>query len=119
MLYTIHSNIFDSLAAMTQSYKPYLGLPARLSQVWLNRWTVLLALIFFQLLSASISLKNDLDGAKREALAACTSVEKTSSVLASLPHYMAGGMNAMTAKGIEASVSALGTTYHPFSRSTN
>jgi|SRR5579859_1179933 hypothetical protein len=104
---------------MTQSYKPYLGLPARLSQVWLNRWTALLALVFFQLLSVSISLKNDLDGAKREALAACTSLEKTSSFLASLPHYMAGGLNAMTTKGIEASVSALGTTYSHFSRLPN
>jgi hypothetical protein len=104
---------------MTQSYKPYLGLPARLSQVWLNRWTAFLALIFFQLLSASISLRNDLDGAKQEALAACTSLEKTGSVLASLPHYMAGGMNAMTTKGIEASVSALGTTYFRLCRLPN
>lgn len=95
---------------MIQNYKPYLGLPARLSQVWLNRWTLLLVLVFFQLLSTAISLKNDLDGAKREALAACTTLEKTSSVLASVPHYMAGGMNAMTTKGIEASVAALGTT---------
>jgi hypothetical protein len=96
--------------AMPHSYKPYLGLPARLSQIWLNRWTLLLVLVFFHLLATSISLKNDLDDAKREALAACTALEQTSSVIASLPRYMAGGMNAMTTKGIEASVSALGTT---------
>jgi hypothetical protein len=102
--------ISNTRTAMTHGYKPYLGLPARLSQIWINRWTLLLVLVFFQLLSTAISLKNDLDGAKREALAACTALEQTSSVLASLPHYMAGGMNAMTTKGIEASVSALGTT---------
>lgn len=92
------------------NYRPYIGLPARLSQVWLNRWTLLLALIFVQLLSTASFLKNDIESARREALAACVALEQTSSVLASLPHYMALGMNTMTTKGIEASVSALATT---------
>lgn len=90
--------------------RPYLGLPARLSQVWLNRWTVLLVLVFVQLLSTARFLKSDLEGARREALAACVALEQTSSVLASLPHYMAIGLNTMTTKGIEGSVSALATT---------
>ena len=96
---------------MQTEVKPYLGLPARLSQVWLNRWTLLLFLVFVQLLSTAILLKSDIDGAKREALAACVALERTSSVFASIPHFMATGMNALTARGIEASVSALGTTY--------
>lgn len=95
----------------TNTYRPYLGLPARLSQIWLNRWTLLLALIFFQLLFTAKLLKADLESAKREALAACVALEDTSSVFASLPHYMALGMNTMTTKGIEASISALATTY--------
>lgn len=90
--------------------RPYLGLPARLSQVWLNRWTLLLVLIFVQLLSTARFLKSDLESARREALAACVALEQTSSVLASLPHFMAVGLNTMTNRGIEASVSALATT---------
>ena len=95
---------------MSTEYRPYLGLPARLSQVWLNRWTFLLVLIFVQLVSTAISLKSDLANARLQALAACTALERTGSVLASLPHFMAQGMNDLTAKGLEASVSALGTT---------
>jgi hypothetical protein len=59
-------------------------------------------------------MKSDLQNAQREVLAACVALEQTSSALASLPHYMAIGLNTMTTKGIEASMSALATTYFPF-----
>jgi hypothetical protein len=95
---------------MSTEYRPYLGLPARLSQIWLNRWSFLLVLISVQLISTAISLKTDLANAKQQALVACTALERTGSVLASLPHYMSQGMNELTAKGMEASVDALGTT---------
>lgn len=68
-------------------------------------------LIFVQLLLVANFLKGDLESARREALSACLALEQTSSVVASLPHYMAIGLNTMTTKGIEASVSALATTY--------
>lgn len=62
------------------------------------------------LLSTSVLLKSDLESARREALAACIALEQTSSVLASLPHFMALGLNTMTSKGIDASISALAET---------
>jgi len=92
------------------NYRPYLGLPARLSQIWLNRWTLLLFLIFAHLLITLTLLKNDLANAKRDALAACSALEQAGSIFASVPHYMANGLNKLTAQGVEASVSALGTT---------
>jgi len=95
---------------MAEDCRPYLGLTARLSQVWLNRWTILLFIVLVHLLSVATLLKNDIATAQREALAACITLEKTGSMLASLPHFMASGMNSLTAKGIEASVTALGTT---------
>jgi len=91
--------------------RPYLGLPARLSQVWLNRWTLLFILIFVQLLSTATFLKSDIQNAQRDALAACSALEQSASVVASLPHFMAQGLNAMTEKGIEGGVSALAKTY--------
>jgi len=103
---------------MGQDFRPYLELPARLSQVWLNRWTILLFLIFVHLLSVSSSLKGDIENARKEALTACLTLEKTGSVLASLPHFASYGLNALTSKGIEASVSALASTYGPRMKTT-
>ena len=94
--------------------RPYLGLAARLSQIWLNRWTLLLLVIFVHLLLTTTLIKKDLQSAQTEALAACLALEQTGSAFASLPHFMALGMNTMTQKGIEASVSALATTYSVF-----
>src|SRR4051812_18981515 len=52
-------------------YTPYLGLRARLSQVWINRWTILLILIICRLLLSLKSVDSDIASAKREALSAC------------------------------------------------
>lgn len=88
---------------------PYLGLSARLSQVWINQWTVLLILVLVRVL-ISIDSSNDLiTDARGEALSACTSVEKVGSAFASMPHYMSQGINSMTASGITKAVNGLQT----------
>lgn len=89
---------------------PYLGSRSRLSQVWFNRWTVLLALIIVKIILSTQSLDNDINSAQREALSACTSVERAGSAMASMPHYMSQGVNEITATAIEASVRALHQT---------
>ncbi|PGG98636.1 hypothetical protein AJ79_08791 [Helicocarpus griseus UAMH5409] len=86
---------------------PYLGLRSRLSQVWINRWTILLLLILARLLIAIGSLDGNLASAKREALSACTNVESMGSAMASMPHYMSRGVNEMTATGVEKAVNGL------------
>ncbi|TID24374.1 putative pheromone-regulated multispanning membrane protein [Venturia nashicola] len=86
---------------------PYLGLRARLSQVWINRWTVLLLLVLVRLLLAIASTDNGLASARREALSACTSVEQVGSAMASMPHYMSTGVNKMTGKSITKAVNGL------------
>ncbi|KAL2071282.1 hypothetical protein VTL71DRAFT_12517 [Oculimacula yallundae] len=91
----------------TPYYTPYLGLRARLSQVWINRWTVLLLLIVCRLLLATKDLDNDISNAKSEALSACTSVEKVGSAMASMPHYLSGGVNALAADGVTSAVNGL------------
>lgn len=89
------------------SITPYLGLRARLSQVWINRWTILLLLVLARCLIAVSGINNDLDSARREALSACSSVESVGSAMASMPHYMAGGVNELTASGVEKAVNGL------------
>ncbi|KAK5309235.1 plasma membrane fusion protein prm1 [Exophiala xenobiotica] len=89
------------------SVTPYLGLRARLSQVWINRWTILLLLVLARTLIAIRDLDGNLSSARREALSACSSVEDMGSAMASMPHYMSQGVNELTASGIERSVNGL------------
>lgn len=89
------------------SVTPYLGLQARLSQVWINRWTILLLLVLARTLITIHDLNGNLSSARREALSACSSVEDMGSALASMPHYMSQGVNELTASGIERAVSGL------------
>ncbi|TGZ79802.1 hypothetical protein EX30DRAFT_333018 [Ascodesmis nigricans] len=94
----------------TGDLKPYLGLQARLSQIWFNRWTLLLFLVLVRVLLSSQSLNSDLNSAQDKALSACTSVESMGTAMASMPHYMSSGVNEIAASGIEAAVAALEKT---------
>lgn len=102
-----HDNSSPPPATTLPTHTPYLGLQARLSQVWINRWTVLLALIICRLLLATKDIIYDVARAKEEALAACTSVENVGSAMASMPHYMSEGVNALAADGVTQAVGAL------------
>jgi hypothetical protein len=88
---------------------PYLGLRARLSQVWINRWTVLLLLVLVRVLFAIANAGDLLSDARAEALSVCSDVEKVGSTLASIPYYASQGFNQMTASGIEKAVGGLHT----------
>lgn len=89
------------------SITPYLGLRSRLSQVWINRWTILLLLVLARVLIAISGMNNDLASARREALSACSGVEDMGSAMASMPHYMSQGVNELAATGVEKAVNGL------------
>jgi hypothetical protein len=89
--------------------KPYINSKARLSQIWINRWTVLVLLVLVRCFFASASVLSNLKRARAEALKACTEVESVGSSMASMPHYMAAGVNDMTAVGVEKAVDGLVT----------
>lgn len=89
------------------SETPYLGLRARLSQVWINRWTILILLVLARTLLAIQGIDDRIASAKREALSACSDVEAMGSAMASMPHYMSTGVNRLTAAGIDKSVDGL------------
>jgi hypothetical protein len=86
---------------------PYLGLRARLSQTWINRWTILLLLVLIRTLFAIASLDDNLGSARRQALSACTAVENAGSAMASMPYYMSKGVNELTVKGVEKAINGL------------
>ena len=72
---------------------PYLGLKSRLSQVWINPWTFLILLILIRVLLAIGDILSDVAIAKTSALSACSAVESAGNDLASMPYYMAEGLN--------------------------
>lgn len=86
---------------------PYLGLRARLSQIWFNRWTVLLLLVLARVLIGLASLNDQIADAKTKALSACTKVEDIGSAMASMPHYLSVGVNSLAADGISKSIHAM------------
>lgn len=89
------------------SARPYLGLRARLSQIWINRWTVLVILILCRILLATRDLEYSFQRARQEALEACSSVESVGSAMASMPHYLSKGVNALTADSITKSINGI------------
>lgn len=93
----------DSAGSIT----PYLGLRSRLSQVWVNRWTILLILVLVRVLILLASLNDDLGDAKTKALSACTKVEDIGSAMASMPHYLSVGVNDLAANGISKAVNGM------------
>ncbi|KAF4125931.1 plasma membrane fusion [Geosmithia morbida] len=88
---------------------PYIGLRSRLSQIWINRWTVLLLLVLVRVLLLVVQLNDNVGDAKIQALSACSKVEDVGSSMASMPHYLSVGVNDLAATGIEKSVHAMVT----------
>lgn len=86
---------------------PWLGLRSRISQVPVNRWTVLLLLVLARLLISLDGLNTNLVAAKTRAVSACTKLEDIGGSMASMPHYLSAGVNRMAADGITKAVQGL------------
>lgn len=104
---SIIRRIQQARATTSPHITPYLGLRARLSQIWLNRWTILLLLVLVRLVILVGQLHDNVGDAEEKALSACTKVEDIGSAMASMPHYLSLGVNDMAATGIETAVSAM------------
>ncbi|UNI19754.1 plasma membrane fusion protein prm1 [Purpureocillium takamizusanense] len=91
-------------ATTSSSITPYLNLPSRLSQIWINRWTILLLLVLVRVVILIAQLNDNVGDAKTKALSACTKVEDIGSAMASMPHYLSVGVNDLAAGGIEKAV---------------
>ncbi|KAI0914603.1 hypothetical protein F4824DRAFT_496403 [Ustulina deusta] len=102
-------NIALTRPQSSKQITPYLGLRSRLSQVWFNKWTVLILLVLANFLFTIGSLNDNLADAKVKALSACSKVEDVGSAFASMPHYLSVGVNQLTASSITDAVQALMT----------
>lgn len=70
---------------------PYVGLRSRLTQIPINRWTILLILVLARLIILFEGLNTNLASAQDEAASACLKVEEIGSVMVSMPHYLSIG----------------------------
>ncbi|ODV97988.1 hypothetical protein PACTADRAFT_480 [Pachysolen tannophilus NRRL Y-2460] len=87
--------------------KPYLQIWDRLSQVWLNKWSLLLVLIILKLIFYKKSLVSALQIAEIHTISTCSSIDQFSSIVSSLPHYMAKASNQIILKTIQDSENGL------------
>lgn len=85
----------------------YIGLGARLSQVWLNQYTIIIILVLVKILLFKDSLSYALKSAEKHTMSTCESTEDVVSQTMSLPHYMAQSANELVTLGVEHSISAL------------
>ncbi|KAM3512775.1 hypothetical protein MY11210_003560 [Beauveria gryllotalpidicola] len=99
-----HSKHHDTRPVSHSQITPYLGIRSRMSQIWLNRWTILLLLVLVRVVLLTTSLNDKVSDAKIKALAACSKVEDVGSAMASMPHYLSAGVNTMVAKGMQEAV---------------
>ncbi|SCU95726.1 LAFA_0G01904g1_1 [Lachancea sp. 'fantastica'] len=87
--------------------KPYLQLRGRISQVWLNQYTLLLVLTIVKLTLFSVSLNNAINTSKTYALSSCNSIDALYSEFKdSAPKYMCQFGNYLVEQSITQSVKA-------------
>lgn len=86
---------------------PHLQLAARLSQIWLNQWTILLILVLVRLLFAARTVRQNINSGLADLTVACRELQVASSTAVSMPHYLAQGTNSLIKHSIDGSVSGL------------
>lgn len=89
--------------------KPYLGPRAHLSLSWLSQHFLALLLVLVALGFLLTQIPALVKDAKSSLNAACAGVEGAASVAVSLPHYMAGGINELNVKTVNALSEGAGT----------
>ncbi|ATY67477.1 pheromone-regulated multispanning membrane [Cordyceps militaris] len=99
-----HPKTPDNRPVTHSKLTPYLGIRSQMSQIWINRWTILLLLVMVRVIILIAQLNDKVESAKAKALAACGKVEDVGSAMASMPHYLSAGVNSMAAKGMEEAV---------------
>lgn len=85
----------------------YLGLSDRLSQIWLNTYTLALILAIFKLAFFSTSIRNAIDQSETYITSHCTSIDAIySNGLNNTPHYLGVMSNYILKEAMEQSVKA-------------
>ncbi|AMD19528.1 HCL623Wp [Eremothecium sinecaudum] len=85
--------------------RPYLVLRERLSQIWINRYTLILTLALVKLFLFARTLSSSLENSKHYVLDHCTTIDNFyNSLRDGTPHYMTKMGNFVITKAVEATV---------------
>ncbi|OWB58099.1 hypothetical protein B5S28_g4092 [[Candida] boidinii] len=66
---------YENVNKETRYYRPFLNLKERLSQIWMNYYTISIVLIILKLLMLYKSLNNSLINSKETTIGVCTNIE--------------------------------------------
>lgn len=89
------------------SHKPYMGLGARLSQIWINPHTIFLILIIVKITSFVSTIDTLLNAAEQSTENNCGAAEKIASYALGSPHDLAYGATIMFEKGVHYGITGL------------
>jgi hypothetical protein len=81
--------------------RPYLNLWERVSQVWFNQWTLVLALMCIKLFIFKLSLVSSIDQISLASAAACTSVNEFGLSIAQYPNESVRQANNFVSRSID------------------
>lgn len=87
--------------------KPFIGFWARMSQVWLNPYTIFLILMIIKIFMFNSSLQNSLQLAQRSTMNSCSSAESMASKALASPHLVAQGANSLMVQSVSFGIQAL------------
>lgn len=93
-------------------HKPYIGLGARLSQIWINQYTIFLILIIIKITSFVSTLHMLLNTAENSTNSNCNSAETVASHALAAPHDLAYGATVILEKGVQYGILALMTLFY-------
>lgn len=94
----------------TNYRRPYLNFKEKITQIFLNPYSVVLLLFIIKLIFFLNSLVNSLEQARENSHLLYISVEKYATNVVSFPHYMTKTSNYMIAKALEATNNGLMNT---------
>lgn len=82
-------------------------LKARLSQSWLNKYTLCFVFLAIKLIMFSMSLSSHLKSAEKYSVQSCDALQNSASQAMSIPHYSARALNKVVSKAVTELVKGL------------
>lgn len=89
---------------------PYIGINGRLSQIWVNRFTILLILIAVKLALFSQNVQYSLRSAEAYTSSSCQAVQIMVSNMESAPHFIAQAADKLVSNAMDHAVSGIIST---------
>lgn len=105
------SSFWGSFRLTAQSITPFIGLRARLSQIWFNRFSIVLLIISIKLILFRRNLKYSLGVAELYTKSSCQSMQSFMSNVISMPNTLAQTADMMLSDAMSHSITGIVSTF--------